>query len=86
MTHRPCGACRKLVPADTGCDHWRPGRSAKAADSAARRRAKREAKNLPPPVDRAKRTAANRRYQQDARDRAKAEVAEFARIMGRGYR
>lgn len=42
MTHRPCGACRKLVPADTGCDHWRPGRSAKAADSAARRRVRRE--------------------------------------------
>lgn len=39
MTHRPCGACAELVPADEGCEHWRPGRSAKAADSAERRRA-----------------------------------------------
>ena len=21
----PCGACRALVPADSGCEHWRPG-------------------------------------------------------------
>lgn len=42
MTHRPCGACRTLVPADTGCEHWRPGRSVKAADSAARRLSGRE--------------------------------------------
>lgn len=82
---RPCGACRKLVPADAGCHHWRPGRSAKAADSAARRLIRREAKGLPPPVDRAKRTAANREYQQRAREDAKVKVAEFARIMGRTY-
>ena len=25
MTHRPCGECRELVPADTGCSHWKPG-------------------------------------------------------------
>jgi hypothetical protein len=37
MTRRPCGACRALVPADTGCEHWRPGRSVKAAASAAAR-------------------------------------------------
>jgi hypothetical protein len=24
ITHRPCGACHALVPADTGCEHWRP--------------------------------------------------------------
>jgi hypothetical protein len=41
VTYRPCGACGTLVPADTGCEHWRPGRSAKAADSAERRRVQR---------------------------------------------
>lgn len=35
---RPCGACDELVPADDGCEHWRPGLSAKAADSRERRR------------------------------------------------
>lgn len=24
MTHRPCGACARLIPVDTGCLHWRP--------------------------------------------------------------
>lgn len=33
---RPCGACRALVPADTGCEHWRPGISASSAVRAAR--------------------------------------------------
>lgn len=27
MKHRPCGACAELVPADTGCVHWRPGQA-----------------------------------------------------------
>lgn len=26
MGYRPCGACRDLVPATTGCRHWFPGR------------------------------------------------------------
>lgn len=73
-----------LISADLGCHHWRPGRSAKAADSAARRLARR--KTPPPPVDQEKRTASNREYQRAARERAKTEVAEFARIMGRTYR
>lgn len=34
---RPCGACRELVPADTGCGHWAPGLTVKAASSKARR-------------------------------------------------
>ena len=25
ISHRPCGKCAALVPADTGCRHWRPG-------------------------------------------------------------
>jgi len=33
MTHRPCGACRELVPVATGCEHWRPGRSPRARES-----------------------------------------------------
>jgi len=36
---RPCGACGQLVPADTGCDHWLPGLSGKAAEARAARRA-----------------------------------------------
>jgi hypothetical protein len=42
VTHRPCGACRSLVLVTEGCQHWKPGRSAKAADSAERRRQARE--------------------------------------------
>lgn len=42
MTHRPCGACRSLVLVTEGCAHWRPGLSAKAADSRERRRQARE--------------------------------------------
>jgi len=25
VINRPCGACQELVPADTGCMHWKPG-------------------------------------------------------------
>jgi hypothetical protein len=25
IRERPCGACRALVPVDSGCAHWRPG-------------------------------------------------------------
>ncbi len=28
---RPCGACAELVPADTGCQHWKPGVARKRA-------------------------------------------------------
>jgi hypothetical protein len=31
IRHRPCGACGELVPADTGCTHWRPGLTLKRA-------------------------------------------------------
>jgi hypothetical protein len=24
IKNRPCGACAALVPADSGCDHWKP--------------------------------------------------------------
>jgi hypothetical protein len=31
VKHRPCGACGELVPADTGCVHWKPGAVRKRA-------------------------------------------------------
>lgn len=31
IAHRPCGECRELVPADTGCPHWKPGQVRKRA-------------------------------------------------------
>lgn len=37
--YRPCGACAAMVPADTGCKHWKPGTAA-TARSARRGRAK----------------------------------------------
>lgn len=43
MRHRPCGACRELVPAETGCQHWRPGETTRAAEGRERRRKDREA-------------------------------------------
>jgi hypothetical protein len=39
---RPCGACRSLVPADTGCEHWAPGLSARAVEGRERRARQRE--------------------------------------------
>ena len=41
-----------MVPADTGCEHWRPGRSAKAADSATRRLTRRNAQIVREMADR----------------------------------
>ena len=42
ITDRPCGACGELVPADEGCEHWRPGQTAKGARERERRRRDRE--------------------------------------------
>jgi len=39
---RPCGACGELVPSDEGCEHWRPGQTAKGARERERRRRERE--------------------------------------------
>lgn len=36
-THRPCGACAALVPADSGCAHWKPGATSTAARERKRR-------------------------------------------------
>lgn len=27
LRYRPCGACHELVPSDTGCGHWKPGKA-----------------------------------------------------------
>jgi len=37
-TVRPCGACKALVPADIGCEHWHPGAHTPKAND--RRRAR----------------------------------------------
>lgn len=37
--YRPCGACGDMVPAATGCKHWKPGTAA-TVRSARRGRAK----------------------------------------------
>lgn len=40
---RPCGACKALVPTETGCKHWKPERNARTATS---QREKRERKTV----------------------------------------
>lgn len=40
LAFRPCGACGALVPADSGCDHWRVTRRSVTPEQ---RRARREA-------------------------------------------
>lgn len=42
ITMRPCGACRSLVPASTGCAHWRPGESARQSKARKERERDRE--------------------------------------------
>jgi len=68
--YRPCGLCRELVPAESGCTHWRPLVSAArkgngSANEAARRK-----------------RAAQKRREQRAALKAKEAVAEFRRQMG----
>lgn len=68
---RPCGICRELVPADSGCTHWRPLVSAArkgngSANEAARRK-----------------RAAQKRREQRAALKAREAVAEFRRQRGR---
>jgi hypothetical protein len=41
--YRPCGTCAVLVPADTGCKHWKPGTAA-TVRTARRSRAKQREK------------------------------------------
>lgn len=71
---RPCGACRELVPADSGCGHWRPGVSSgmRAGETAQDREAK------------AKAAAKRREQRARARELAKKAIEEFHRQQGIG--
>jgi hypothetical protein len=96
MRMRPCGACRALVSAASGCEHWVPGRSAKAADSAARRHAERMARPVvatpvKAPRERSREEKDHRNELARARYAAKVaadreKVAEFARVMNGEHR
>lgn len=75
MTHRPCGACGALVPADTGCYHWQPGRSAKAADSATRRRVRREEREAAEPNVQPRRRVRTQEYRDKENERRRNRYA-----------
>jgi hypothetical protein len=40
ISHRPCGACEELVPADIGCPHWKPNNGPKKKGQWVRGRAR----------------------------------------------
>jgi hypothetical protein len=68
LTRRPCGVCVALVPASTGCAHWRGagskiihGRSTAAIDAKKKR---------------------DRERRQRIRDETKARVEAFQKQMG----
>lgn len=44
--YRPCGACGELVPAVTGCQHWKPGNGSGKRVGWVKGRARK-----PPPAD-----------------------------------
>lgn len=70
MMHRPCGVCRALVPADSGCTHWRPlVAAARKGEGSVREAARRK-------------RAAQVRRDQRARMKAREAVDEFKRAMG----
>lgn len=50
IRHRPCGECRALVPADTGCAHWKPRASAPVRHGWVRGRARGAVEATPPSV------------------------------------
>lgn len=82
LAWRPCGACGELVPADTGCTHWKPDFRRQRAAMRKRDRdrlAAREAKDA---------ESLRRLRQQDQekalRADARTRVAEFHRMMGVG--
>lgn len=63
---RPCGACVALVPADTGCPHWRPKQDQRSAEFQRLRHEKTK----------------NRMKEDRARENARQAVADFQRQMG----
>lgn len=82
ITHRPCGACRALVPVVSGCKHWRVKPEPKSrgkTESARRNKLAYDRKyhhNLTPEQREAKR-ARDREYARVARERAAAAVERF---------
>jgi hypothetical protein len=40
ISHRPCGECVELVPADVGCKHWKPNNGPKRRGQWVRGRAR----------------------------------------------
>lgn len=73
ISMRPCGECAALVNAFRGCVHWR-GERVQMGPRAPRGIAARE---------RGPRYEENRRYQEEARERARVAVAQFRRMMNR---
>jgi len=72
IKNRPCGVCAALVPAATGCKHWKGDGApvpAKSTASAARKRARQQA---------------NRGAERLAKQQAKASVDAFRQLMTRG--
>jgi hypothetical protein len=67
--YAPCGECRELVPTETGCSHWRPGRLASNMTAATR-----SARNA------AKRTT-SRDYRTGAAHQRSRDVAEFKGLL-----
>jgi hypothetical protein len=75
IDYRPCGACVELVPADTGCGHWKPAHRAEAA---------RKGKNRNRDNQRARTRAYRARQKAEveaARERGRALVQDFTRVM-----
>lgn len=88
ILYRPCGACGELVPAVTGCKHWRPAISAAMATVSRSPRVRKD-KDRQNELLRGRRAAKKaaapaRPRRQSASDAEK--VAEFARAMGKDYR
>ena len=76
IKNRPCGVCAALVPAATGCKHWKGDGApvpAKSTASAARKRARDKA-----------RQQANRGAERLAKQQAKVSVDAFRQLMTRG--
>lgn len=76
IKNKPCGVCAELVPATTGCKHWRGDGApvpAKSTASAARKRQRDKA-----------RQQANRDAEKLAKDRAKASVDAFRQLTTGG--
>jgi hypothetical protein len=73
LAMRPCGACEMLVPAATGCEHWRPRADARAAEMMRLKAERGKAVKKDSRAARAK-----------ARENARLSVEKFYREQGLG--